>query len=76
MNQDLIKNPLWIVLVETAKSLPLYKNHKGYTRDRILIDSPTISPEELAFRLTISLGEAYVILYEIEVEKQKIMKND
>ncbi len=76
MNQDLVSNPLWDVLAETVKSLPLFKNHKAYTRDRILLDSPAITPEELAMRLTISLGEAYVILYEIEIDKQKISKKD
>ena len=58
-------NPLWLILVETAQSLPMYKSHLNYTRDVIIIENPTISAEELSQRLNMSLGEALVILSEL-----------
>jgi hypothetical protein len=59
-------NPLWLILVETAQSLPLYKSHLSYTRDVILPEQPEITPEELSQRLNMPLGEAFVILSELE----------
>jgi hypothetical protein len=69
MGEEVERNPLWLILVNTANSLPLYKYHKSYVRDRILIEDASISPEELSQRLDIDLGEAIVILYEIDKEK-------
>ena len=76
MSQDFVNNPLWAVLVEAVKTLPLYKNHKAYTRDKILLDSPNLTHEELAVRLTIPLGEALVIMSELLNEKEKTLNND
>ena len=59
-------NPLWLILVETAKNLPLYNAHKAYVRDSILSDNPNVSAEELSHRLDMPLGEAIVILWELE----------
>ena len=53
----------------------MYKYHKAYVRDRLLTESPRITPEEIAFRLDIPLGEAIVILYDIDKEKSKKDKN-
>jgi hypothetical protein len=58
-------NPLWTVLVDTAKRNPMYAGLAGYIRDQILPNNPHISPKELASRLSISLGEALVILADI-----------
>jgi len=58
-------NPLWLILVETAQRLPLYSAHKAYIRDKILPENPSVSPEELARRLDMTLGEAIVILDEL-----------
>ena len=69
MGEELERNPLWYILVNTVNSLPLYKYHKSYVRDRILIEETAISPEELSQRLDIDLGEAIVILYELDKEK-------
>ena len=68
MNDDLDKNPLWGVLVETAHSLPLYKSHKNYVQEVILPGKPDIKPEELSERLNMPLGEALVILEELSRE--------
>ncbi|MCX6649642.1 MAG: hypothetical protein NTV61_09710 [Candidatus Bathyarchaeota archaeon] len=68
MNDDLDKNPLWGVLVETAHSLPLYKSHKNYVQEVILSEKPDIKPEELSERLNMPLGEALVILEELSRE--------
>ncbi len=67
MDRRLRENPLWSVLVEVAKSLPLYPQHKAYVRDKILPREPEITPEELSKRLGIPLGEALVILSELRL---------
>ena len=69
MGEELERNPLWLILVNTARKLPLYNIHKSYTRDKILIEEASITPEELSQRLDISLGEAIVILHELQNEK-------
>jgi hypothetical protein len=46
----------------------MYPGHKAYTRDVILPEKPETSPEELAVRLHLPLGEALVILYELSEE--------
>ena len=69
MSSNLEKSPLWSVLVETVHSLPLYRNHKSYVRESILLQKPGVTAEELSERLGISLGEAMVILDELDVEK-------
>ena len=58
-------NPLWLILVETAQNLPLYPAHKAYIRDKILPENPDVTPEELARQLDMPLGEAIVILDEL-----------
>ena len=68
MNSDLEKSPLWGVLVEAVHCLPIYKSHKSYVRETILPQKPEITPEELSDRLSISLGEAMVILDELKIE--------
>lgn len=68
-------NPLWAVLVETAHSLPLYKNHKNYVLEVILPEKPDIKPEELSERLNLTLGEALVILEELNRDSSPSQKN-
>lgn len=75
MNEDLDKNPLWDVLVETAHSLPLYKSHKNYIQEVIYPGKPDIKPEELSERLGMSLGEALVILNELNRENAPAKKD-
>jgi len=58
-------NPLWLILVETAKALPTYNAHLNYTKNVILRNERDITPEELSQRLNIPLGEALVIVYEV-----------
>ena len=65
MAEEYKENPLWLILVETAQKLPMYKAHLNYTRDVILPETIQITPEELSQRLDIPLGEALVILSEI-----------
>ena len=43
----------------------MYPTHKAYTRDSIIPLTADISPNELASRLNMSLGEALVILSEL-----------
>jgi hypothetical protein len=63
--EDMKRNALWLILVETAQSLPMYRHHKAYVRDSILPGEPDVSAEELTHRLNIPLGEAIVILAEL-----------
>jgi hypothetical protein len=60
------------MLVETVHAAVMYPTHKAYTRDTILIETPNITPQELAQRLDIPIGEAIVILKEI-ADNQKII---
>lgn len=68
---ELERNPLWLILVEAVHKLPLYPSHKAYVRDTLLMESPQTSPEELSMRMDIPLGEALVILHEIQREQHK-----
>ena len=61
----LTNESLWPILVETARRSPLYANLTGYIRDEILPKESEVSVRELASRLSISVGETLVILYDI-----------
>ncbi|MBS7643020.1 hypothetical protein KEJ26_00290 [Candidatus Bathyarchaeota archaeon] len=63
------KDPLWKILVDTVHALLMYPHHKAYVRDVLLPEKPEISPEDLALKLGIPLGEALVILYELKTKK-------
>jgi len=69
--EECTKEKLWPILVETAHALVMYPGHKAYTHDVILNGKPEVTPEELAVRLGIPLGEALIILYEL-AEKRKL----
>jgi hypothetical protein len=55
-------HPLWEILVDTTKRSPLYSGLSGIVRDKILPENPDISPKELASQLSITVGEALVLL--------------
>jgi hypothetical protein len=61
---------LWLILVETAHASVMYPTHKSYTRDVLLKETPNITPQDLAARLNLPLGEALVILDELAAENQ------
>jgi len=63
--EDYTMDKLWPTLVETVHALIMYPNHKAYTNEFILHEKKEIKPNELATRLGITLGEALVILYEL-----------
>jgi len=63
--EEIVNEKLWPILVDTVHAMVMYKVHKAYTRDVILIENPEITPQELASKLQIPLGEAIVILYEL-----------
>jgi len=48
----------------------MYVHHKAYVRDVVLNGKPDITPQELATRLNIPLGEALVILHELTAERK------
>jgi len=58
------KEEVWSALVQTAHTLLMYNNHKRYVEEVLLKERPEISPQELAIRLSIPLGEALVLLSE------------
>jgi len=49
----------------------MYPHHKAYTRDVALHEQPDIKPTDLAAKVGIPLGEALVILYELEKAKSE-----
>ncbi|MCL2288535.1 MAG: hypothetical protein FWC33_05120 [Candidatus Bathyarchaeota archaeon] len=59
------KETLWQLLEEAVHASVMYPTHKAYTRDTVLFEAPNITPQELAQRLTIPLGEAIVLLKEL-----------
>ena len=71
MNLDeYTKERLWQLLVETVHASVMYPTHKAYTRDTILPQEADVSAVELAGRLGMPLGEALVILSELNQERQ------
>jgi hypothetical protein len=66
--KEYLKEKLWSILVETVRASVMYPSHKAYTRDTILREKPNITAMELAKRLSMSLGEALVILPELKEE--------
>jgi hypothetical protein len=63
--QELTKDKLWLILIETVHANVMYPTHKSYTRDVILRAKHDTSAEELAAKLNMPLGEALVILDEL-----------
>lgn len=59
---DFRGHPLYSLLIETAKSNPLFAGNAGYTQNYILPKNPNISAKELASTLSITVGEALAIL--------------
>jgi transcription initiation factor IIE alpha subunit len=68
--EEYMKEKLWSVLVETVHASVMYPSHKAYTREMILHEKPEITASELANRMSMSLGEALVILYELAEERK------
>ena len=66
---DYSKEKLWQLLSETAHASVMYPTHKAYTRDTIIPQKPDITATELAERLGMPLGEAIVILNELNQNK-------
>ena len=64
--EDFESNPLWSILVETVHSMIMFPHHKAYTRSVIRNEQPDITPKELAAKLSIPLGEAIIILFELK----------
>jgi len=73
--EEYTKERLWPLLVETVHALTMYPHHKAYTREVILNEKPDITPEELAAKLSVPLGETLVILYELSDER-RLKSND
>ena len=68
--EEYMKEKLWPVLVETIHASVMYPSHKAYTREMILQEKPDITASELANRLNMPLGEALVVLHELEEERK------
>ena len=72
MSREHEDNPLWPILVEVVRSLPLYSKHKAYVRDRVLSERPDISAEELSAMLGIPVGESMVLLNELRMRWDEV----
>jgi hypothetical protein len=71
MNLDeFTKEKLWQLLVEAVHASVMYPTHKAYIRDSILPQKADVSAAELAARLGMPLGEALVILSELNQERK------
>ena len=68
--EDYVSDKMWNTLVETVHELVMFARHKAYVRDSILQEKPDTTPEDLAVRLGIPLGEALVILFELKKERE------
>lgn len=64
--EDYVNNPLWPILEDTVHSIVVFRYHKAYVRDVVLVEQPSLSAKDLALKLNISLGESLVILYELQ----------
>ncbi len=60
--EELKQQTLWPILVECVRRHPMYSNLRAYLSQEILPREPNIRPRELACRLSISIGEALVLL--------------
>ena len=70
MDFNAIKNePLWSVLQDTARRIPLYSNFLAYVNEKILPNNPNITARELASKMSISYGEALVLLSDLKDKK-------
>jgi hypothetical protein len=68
--EEYTKEQLWLILVEAVHAAVMFPSHKAYTREEILRLKPDVTPAELAARLSMPLGEALVILYELAEERK------
>lgn len=66
--EEYTKDKLWAILVEAVHANVMYPTHKSYIRDVFLQAKPKITPEEVASKLNMPLGEAIVILHELKGE--------
>jgi hypothetical protein len=48
----------------------MYKYHKRYISTVVLNEKPEITPKRLSLELRIPLGEALVVLHELEAEQK------
>ena len=67
---------LWKVLIETVHAMIMYPHHKGYVRDAILSEKPDITPQELAVRMNVPLGESLIILDELKKNQKNKKDHD
>jgi hypothetical protein len=67
---DYSKEKLWQLLIDTTHASVMYPTHKAYTRDKVLPEKPDVTPDELAQKLNMPLGEALVILGELTDERK------
>jgi len=72
--EEYVNNPLWPLLVETVHAMIMYPYHKAYARDIILHEQSDATAQDLAIKLGIPLGEAFVILHELTKQKTEGLK--
>ena len=67
---DFVADPLWNILVDTVHALILYSHHKSYIQNIMLNEKKDITAQDLTTKLGIPLGEALVLIYELQMEKK------
>lgn len=67
---EFTKEKLWQLLIEAVHASVMYPTHKAYIRDSILPQKADVSAAALAERLGMPLGEALVILSELNQERK------
>ena len=55
--------------MDTVHAMIMYPHHKSYVRDVMFHEKQDISPQDLTSKLSMPLGEALVIIYELQMEK-------
>ena len=68
--EEFTKEKLWLILTDTVHAAVMYPSRKAYIRDVILREKPDVTPTELVNRLNMPLGEALVILDELNEERK------
>lgn len=72
--EQYVNDLLWQILVDAVHTIVMFPHHKAYVRDVVLAGHPQITPEDLALKLDISLGESLIILYELQKSKSENLK--
>lgn len=72
ISENFKNHPLWRILVDVVRKMPMYAEHKSYVREVVLLENPDITFGELSVMLDITLGESMVILSELRFWREDL----